>query len=134
MDFRQAIASALATPAGLPLKGAPLGSKPRPRRRWAILRSVSNSQRRCRKAPPVIAGELTLPLTLPEGVVKAIAAGGYVNFYLDKKRAGKGGSFPRVCRGARLAAPISGEAQRLLSTILPSTSQSRFTSGICPQP
>ena len=37
-----------------------------------------------RKAPPVIAAELAGALILPEGVAKAEAAGGYVNFYLDK--------------------------------------------------
>ncbi len=37
-----------------------------------------------RKAPPVIAQELTAALVLPQGVAKAQAAGGYVNFMLDK--------------------------------------------------
>ncbi len=37
-----------------------------------------------RKAPPAIAQELAGLLALPEGVARAEAAGGYINFYLDK--------------------------------------------------
>ena len=37
-----------------------------------------------RKAPPVIARELADAFVLPQGVARAEAAGGYVNFYLDK--------------------------------------------------
>jgi len=43
-----------------------------------------------RKAPPAIAAELMAGLSLPEGIERAEAVGGYLNFFVDKSGYAKG--------------------------------------------
>ena len=70
-----------------------------------------------RKAPPLIAQEAAAALALPEGVSRAEAAGGYVNF-----------------TATATAAATWAPGATCASTIRRSTSPSRCTSGICPAP
>ncbi|MEZ4626847.1 MAG: arginine--tRNA ligase, partial [Eubacteriales bacterium] len=85
MDFKQAIASALATPAALPAEELItwLETPPTPEMGDYAFPCFKLAKT-LRKAPPVIAGELAANIVLPEGVARAEATGGYVNFYLDK--------------------------------------------------
>ena len=85
MDFKQAIAAALAQETGI---GADelntwLETPPNPEM-GDFAFPCFKLAKTLRKAPPAIAAELAAAFKLPEGVAKAEAAGGYVNFYLDK--------------------------------------------------
>jgi arginyl-tRNA synthetase len=85
MDFMQAIASALAKCTELDAKELAtwLETPPSPEMgdyAFPCFRLAKT----LRQAPPVIAQELALALTLPQGVKRAEATGGYVNFFLDK--------------------------------------------------
>ena len=85
MDFKQAIASALATSAALPAEELAtwLETPPSPEMGDYAFPCFKLAKT-LKKAPPVIAQELAGALTLPQSVSRAIAAGGYVNFYLDR--------------------------------------------------
>ncbi len=90
MDFKQIIASALAVHTGLLAEElySWLETPPSPEMgdyAFPCFRLAKT----LKKAPPVIAQELVSALTLPEGVAKAEAAGGYVNFYLDQSTRAK---------------------------------------------
>ena len=84
MDFKQAIAAALAQGTGI---GADelntwLETPPNPEM-GDFAFPCFKLAKTLRKAPPVIAAELAAAFKLPEGVAKAEPSGGYVNFYLD---------------------------------------------------
>jgi arginyl-tRNA synthetase len=109
MDFRQAIASALATPTGLPAEELSywLETPPTPDM-GDFAFPCFKLAKTLRKAPPVIAGELALALILPAGVAKAEAAGGYVNFYLDKSAQAKAVLSRVFAEGARYGSSDMG--------------------------
>lgn len=85
MDFKQLIAEALSSLCNMEVselagylevpKNADMGDYAFPCFRLS---------KTLRKAPPVIAKELEEKLTLPAGVTKCQAAGGYLNFFVDK--------------------------------------------------
>ena len=66
-----------------------------------------------RKAPPVIAAELAGALKLPDGVAKAEAAGGYVNFYLDKSIQAKAVLTRVFAEGARYGGSDLGKGRNV---------------------
>ncbi|MBR0026757.1 MAG: arginine--tRNA ligase, partial [Clostridia bacterium] len=85
MDFKQSLAAALANETGL----APeeimgwIETPPNPDM-GDLAFPCFRLAKTMRKAPPVIAKELTEKLSLPEGFSKMEAAGGYLNFFVEK--------------------------------------------------
>lgn len=114
MDFRQAIASALATPAALPAEELAtwLETPPTPEM-GDFAFPCFKLAKTLRKAPPVIASELAAAIVLPEGVEKAIAAGGYVNFFLDKSTQAKAVLSRVFAEGARYGGSDIGQGRNV---------------------
>jgi len=114
MDFKLAITSALATPTGLPAEELAtwLETPPTPEM-GDFAFPCFKLAKTLRKAPPVIAGELAASLVLPQGVEKAIAAGGYVNFYLDKSAQAKAVLSRVFAEGARYGGSDLGKKRNV---------------------
>ncbi len=88
--LKWSIAAALAGATGLSAEELSAWLETRPRRRWGLrVFSCFRLAKTLKKAPPVIAQELAGSLTLPQGVAKAEATGGYLNFFLDKSARAK---------------------------------------------
>lgn len=85
MDFKQSLATALAQETGL----APeeimgwIETPPNPEM-GDLAFPCFRLAKTLRKAPPVIAKELTEKLSLPQGFSRMEAAGGYLNFFVEK--------------------------------------------------
>ncbi len=85
MDFKQAIAAALSTPAGLPAEELYTWLEtPRSPEMGDYAFPCFKLARTLKNAPPAIAAQIAASIVLPQGVAKAAQAGGYVNFFLDK--------------------------------------------------
>ena len=112
MDFKQAIAAALAQETGI---GADelntwLETPPNPEM-GDFAFPCFKLAKTLRKAPPVIAAELAAAFKLPEGVAKAEPAGGYVNFYLDKSAQAKAVLSRVFAEGARYGGSDLGKGR-----------------------
>ena len=89
MDFRNliaaAVAAALPSPAQLPAEeiAGMLETPPNPEL-GDFAFPCFKLAKALRKAPPLIAADLAAAVKLPEGVEKAVTAGAYVNFTLDR--------------------------------------------------
>ena len=89
MDFRNliaaAVAAALPAPAQLPAEeiAGMLETPPNPEL-GDFAFPCFKLAKALRKAPPLIAADLAAAVKLPEGVEKAVTAGAYVNFTLDR--------------------------------------------------
>ena len=89
MDFRNliaaAVAAALPSPAQLPAEeiAGMLETPPNPKL-GDFAFPCFKLAKALRKAPPLIAADLAAAVKLPEGVEKAVTAGAYVNFTLDR--------------------------------------------------
>ncbi len=85
MDFKRAIAEALAKPAAMHADELInwLETPPSPEMGDYAFPCFKLAKT-LRKAPPAIAAQLADEIVLPQGVAKAAPAGGYVNFFLDK--------------------------------------------------
>ena len=89
MDFRNliaaAVAAALPAPAQLPVEeiAGMLETPPNPEL-GDFAFPCFKMAKALRKAPPLIAADLAAAVKLPEGVEKAVTAGAYVNFTLDR--------------------------------------------------
>lgn len=89
MDFRNliaaAVAAALPAPAQLPVEeiAGMLETPPNPEL-GDFAFPCFKLAKALRKAPPLIAADLAAAVKLPEGVEKAVTAGAYVNFTLDR--------------------------------------------------
>jgi arginyl-tRNA synthetase len=114
MDFKRAIALALAAPAGIPAEEltAWLETPPTPDM-GDFAFPCFKLAKTLKKAPPVIAAELVSALVLPEGVARAEAAGGYVNFYLDKAAQAKAVLTRVLQEGARYGGSDLGKGRNV---------------------
>ena len=114
MDFKQAIAAALSTQAGLPAEELAtwLETPPSPEMGDYAFPCFKLAKT-LRKAPPAIAGELASSLVLPDGVTKAVPAGGYVNFYLDKSALAKSVLSRVFAEGARYGGSDLGQKRNV---------------------
>lgn len=85
MDFKRAIAEALAKPAAMHADELInwLETPPSPEMGDYAFPCFKLAKT-LRKAPPAIAAQLVDEIVLPQGVANAAPAGGYVNFFLDK--------------------------------------------------
>ena len=85
MDFRMKIAEAIADRTGLGRDEiAELLETPKNPDMGDVAFPCFRLAKTMRKAPPRIAAELAESIALPEGVQSAAAAGGYLNFMLDR--------------------------------------------------
>ena len=66
-----------------------------------------------RKAPPAIAAELSEKLTMPAGIERAEAKGGYLNFFADKAGFAKGVLFRVLSEGERYGASDMGAGKNV---------------------
>ncbi len=114
MDFKQAIALALSAPAGIPAEELItwLETPPAPEM-GDFAFPCFKLAKTLRKAPPVIAGEIAGALILPQGVERAVPAGGYVNFYLDRSAQAKAVLSRVFAEGARYGGSDRGKGRNV---------------------